>query len=630
MDIQELPCEYPESSQAPSLSGDESPSDQSPLSSSLSSLDPRGFRNGQASQPNDAFIAVMGVTGSGTSIVDVYPYKVSADFTVYLIDTPGFDDTGKTDSDVLNEIAMWLSDSYQHNICLHGIIYLHRISDVRMQGSAKKNLVTFKKLCGENALRKVILASTMWDKTPLDEATMREQELKDTPEFWGWMLEKGSSCHRYDNTADSARQIILSLANHEAPIATDLQKQIVDEGLTLDETSAGQELASEILKERERLDEVRQELEAQIKAAKEQHDRDTQEVLQEERDRYTDMIQKAEKNTENLKSTMENLIAKRDQRVAEMKEQIQELQAKNEETLQHMKMKALELEREKAKLQQQQLQPHQQTRPDQQLVLLGPRQSNLRTAGQNQQKGEVKNPPTRVWFSISLTKSFYFLLSPECWSCNTVKLQEFQAGNRIEVGCMSTANDQVATWIARHANSTWRISAVFEHHYPDFAKNIRLYGLENLDVCTLGPDQAYYARWLDGSWSSSASDAFNQTITEVTKNGHKVAAVSLGYGGSFFISYGSGSRYLEWNYQLEGYYRSLDRFLRSQTRMGKGISIHAITLDPHSQTDYLVVFTFDTRRGADKPKNKLYCSNRATRQAIDDWWETTKERRESS
>ncbi|KAJ4269843.1 hypothetical protein NW762_001512 [Fusarium torreyae] len=440
MDVQELPCEYPDSSQEPSLSGDETTSDQSPLPSSVSTVDPRGFRNGHASQPNDAFIAVMGVTGSGkssfiskcsekraeignslqscTSIVDVYPYKVRDDFTIYLIDTPGFDDTEKTDSDVLNEIAMWLSDSYQHEIRLHGIIYLHRISDVRMQGSAKKNLLTFRKLCGEDALKKVILASTMWDKTPLEEATVREQELKDTPEFWGWMLEKGSSCHRYDNTAESARQIILSLANHEEPIATDLQKQLVDDKLTLDETSAGQELASEILKERERLYKELQLLEAEIKAAKEQHDRDTQEALQEERDRYTNMIQKAEKNTERLKSTMESLIAKRDQRVAEMKEQIQELQAKNEEAFLHMKMKALELEREKARLQKQepQQQQQQQQHTSQQSALVVSRPGNLQTAGQSQQRGEVKIPPTNVWYSLSLNKYFYFLLSPECMS----------------------------------------------------------------------------------------------------------------------------------------------------------------------------------------------------------------------
>ncbi|OQD85422.1 hypothetical protein PENANT_c010G04938 [Penicillium antarcticum] len=41
---------------------------------------------------NDAFIAVMGVTGF---IVSVYKYEAMTDQTGYLIDTPGFDDGNK-------------------------------------------------------------------------------------------------------------------------------------------------------------------------------------------------------------------------------------------------------------------------------------------------------------------------------------------------------------------------------------------------------------------------------------------------------------------------------------------------------------------------------------------------------
>jgi hypothetical protein len=66
-----------------------------------------------------------------------------------------------------------------------GIIYLHRISDVRMQASAKKNLFMFKKLCGDDALKNVILATTMWDRMTEADGTARELELTSTPDFWG-------------------------------------------------------------------------------------------------------------------------------------------------------------------------------------------------------------------------------------------------------------------------------------------------------------------------------------------------------------------------------------------------------------------------------------------------------------
>lgn len=94
-------------------------------------------------------------------IVDVYAYELSASRTAYLIDTLDFDDTNRSDTEVLREIADWLAVSYSNKMLLHDVIYLHRITDVRMQDSAKKNLLMFKKLCDDDALRKVVLVTTM-------------------------------------------------------------------------------------------------------------------------------------------------------------------------------------------------------------------------------------------------------------------------------------------------------------------------------------------------------------------------------------------------------------------------------------------------------------------------------------
>jgi GTP-binding protein EngB required for normal cell division len=137
----------------------------------------------------------------GTSTVTVYPCTVDAETTVYLVDTPGFDDTNRSDTEVLRELATWLADSYTAKINLSGIIYLHRISDIRMQGSAKKNLYMFKKLCGNNALKNVILGTTMWDKVSETEGTARELELTSTSDFWGWMVSQGSRVYRHTGKA---------------------------------------------------------------------------------------------------------------------------------------------------------------------------------------------------------------------------------------------------------------------------------------------------------------------------------------------------------------------------------------------------------------------------------------------
>lgn len=134
---------------------------------------------------------------TGTTTVEVYSCPVSKDTTVYLIDTPGFDDTHRSDDEVLREIATWLTDSYTADVRLSGIIYLHRISDAKMQGSALKNLFMFKKLCGPNALKSVILATTMWDMVTETIGQAREEELASNQDYWGGMIKHGSRVRRH-------------------------------------------------------------------------------------------------------------------------------------------------------------------------------------------------------------------------------------------------------------------------------------------------------------------------------------------------------------------------------------------------------------------------------------------------
>ncbi|OCH83803.1 hypothetical protein OBBRIDRAFT_742684, partial [Obba rivulosa] len=70
------------------------------------------------------------------------------DRNVTLIDTPGFDDTTKSDTDILKMIAVYLSTTYENGYKLSGVIYIHRISDFRMTGVSRRNFTMFRKLCG--------------------------------------------------------------------------------------------------------------------------------------------------------------------------------------------------------------------------------------------------------------------------------------------------------------------------------------------------------------------------------------------------------------------------------------------------------------------------------------------------
>lgn len=119
-----------------------------------------------------------------------------------------------------------------------------------MKGSAKRNILMFQELCGEDALKKVILASTMWDTEPRHVAEGRERQLIETPQWWGWMMDRGSQVYRHYNTSESAMKIVRVLADGGSKVKLDLQTQMVDENLRLDETTAGKSLNKELDKER--------------------------------------------------------------------------------------------------------------------------------------------------------------------------------------------------------------------------------------------------------------------------------------------------------------------------------------------------------------------------------------------
>lgn len=248
-------------------------------------------------------------------MVDVYAYDPSASRTIYLVDTPGFDDTTRSDTEVLREIAGWLNDSYKNRVLLHGIIYFHRIADVRMPGSAKKNLLMFKKLCGEDALKKVVLATTMWDKVPQRQAEEREKQLIETPEFWGFMVSKGSVTYRHNNTVESAVRIIEKMAGDNTNMTLDIQNQMVNENQTLVETAVGKELQSELIQERQKWAAELKEAREQMKEAIYLRDKESEEVLQEVKKDYVSRLERLERDNKRLHVDAERLHNERAERL---------------------------------------------------------------------------------------------------------------------------------------------------------------------------------------------------------------------------------------------------------------------------------------------------------------------------
>ncbi len=162
---------------------------------------------------------------------------------MHLVDTPGFDDTLRSDADVLKEIAYWLSNAYVSNVRLSGIIYIHPIASDRMPRSALKTLRVMQKAWGTTIPSSVALVTTMWDIVEPALGASRELEL--VSKFWQPLIERGSFLSRYANSRDSALSIIHLFMTREK-ITLDIQHEMVDKNMNLKDTAAGHQLLEEL------------------------------------------------------------------------------------------------------------------------------------------------------------------------------------------------------------------------------------------------------------------------------------------------------------------------------------------------------------------------------------------------
>ena len=232
----------------------------------------------------------------GTAKCEAVPVEIGRS-KVLLVDTPGFDDSVRSDSEILTEISRLLSAQYQGGVSLKGVIYLHRITDIRYAGSQVKTLNIFKKICGDLALTNVLLVSTRWHEVDEAEGASREQQLRE--KFWAYMLGHGSTMARFYGNRDSAIGIASQLVSKRS-IILELQRELVEEGKTLKQTAAGSfvnddltELKAQHEAELKEIEQLRQTLRDNDRAMKRQVQLDWQ--------REQQILQTAQEDQERLK-----------------------------------------------------------------------------------------------------------------------------------------------------------------------------------------------------------------------------------------------------------------------------------------------------------------------------------------
>jgi hypothetical protein len=159
-------------------------------------------------------------------------------YEVALVDTPGFDDTKRSDAEILEQIVEFFCAQYALGIPLKGIIYMHRITDNKMSGSAQRYFELFMRMCGEQNLENVVLLTTMWgDLKDLGKGMERERELR--RDFWSTMEKRGATIRQFDGSRSMAEAFACRLMRKQN-IVLDIQQELVEQRKRLDQTRAGQ------------------------------------------------------------------------------------------------------------------------------------------------------------------------------------------------------------------------------------------------------------------------------------------------------------------------------------------------------------------------------------------------------
>lgn len=200
---------------------------------------------------------------------------------MFLIDTPGFNDTVMEDADVLKGISAFLATvcvvhflvldvaepyfRYQSEVKLAGVIYFHRISDERWRKSNTRSFEWLKRICGEQTLRNVVLMTNMWGNVDPEVGAARERELAE--EFVRPALDQGAQLLRHYNTTKSAHDIIRAILNNPRT-ALQVQQELIDENREFDRTTLGEGINHEIEESARRLMEKVEELQNALATVK--------------------------------------------------------------------------------------------------------------------------------------------------------------------------------------------------------------------------------------------------------------------------------------------------------------------------------------------------------------------------
>lgn len=232
-----------------------------------------------------------------------------------------------------------MGNAYAQNQKLSGILYLHRIIDPKLGGSSLRNLVMFKKLCGDDFYPRVFLVTTMWDQVAVAKGKAREDELIANSNFWGKMIEGGARVKRHTGSRDSAMAILHDVVGNrkvDAPTALMVQREMVDKHMNLDETAAGRHFEAELIRQREKHEREMKQLQDDVKLLIEMNEIKAAKDLEKEKRMWEAKIAQSLEDQANLKMSLQDIMQRQAEELSKMHDQLERNRSIYEERVQNL------------------------------------------------------------------------------------------------------------------------------------------------------------------------------------------------------------------------------------------------------------------------------------------------------
>jgi hypothetical protein len=111
-----------------------------------------------------------------------------------------------------------------------------------MGGTAVRNVEMFRQVVGNAAARNVVILTTKWELAKPELGESREAEMKKDPLFFEPLLNLGASMIRYPTHDDHsiALDIVKGMIESNQPVKLQIKLEMVEEGLAVCDTAAGQ------------------------------------------------------------------------------------------------------------------------------------------------------------------------------------------------------------------------------------------------------------------------------------------------------------------------------------------------------------------------------------------------------